>query len=343
MTGGTGEFELIDRLRERLDPAALPLGPGDDAAVLPRSTGPVVTVDTSVEGVHFPLDWDDPAGIASRALAVALSDLAAMGAEAGQALVALGVSPERGRDFWFALADGMIDSAAGFGVALAGGDVVRSPFLFLSVTAIGSLPEGRQAVTRSGASAGDLVAVTGSFGGAKAGLLFRDESPFDPMPGVTATPEMVEGMEARDRLVERYLRPVPRLEVGSTFARLGASAMIDVSDGLLADLGHLARESGVKIELGGDPIPVDPSLEPFREVFGGADLVPFALTGGDDYELALTFPPDRVEQFRSAAAENGVELTLIGSVVEGQGVELPPGLDNPRSGLFREPGFEHRF
>ena len=343
MTGDTGEFELIGRLRERLDPAALPLGPGDDAAVLPPSRGPVVTVDTSVEGVHFPLGWDDPAGIARRALAVALSDLAAMGAEVGQALVALGVSPDREPGFWFSLADGMAESAAGFGAALAGGDVVRSPLLFLSVTAIGSIPEGQEAVTRSGASVGELVAVTGSFGGAKAGLLFREDSPFDPMPGVDPTPAMVEGLEARDRLVERYLHPVPRLAAGVAFGRLGASAMIDVSDGLLADLGHLARESGVGIELDPGAIPVDRSLDPFREVFGGADLVPFALTGGDDYELALVFPADRADDFRSAAAGSGIELTVIGSVIEGEGVSLPPDLDNPRSGLFREPGFEHRF
>lgn len=343
MSDKTGEFELIDRLRERLGPSGIPVGPGDDAAVLPPSPGPVVSVDTSVEGMHFPLDWDDPAGIARRALAVALSDLAAMGADPGQVIVALGVSPDRDRDFWFGLADGMVDSATEFGVALAGGDVVRAPLMFLSVTAIGSISDGREPVTRSGAGVGDLVAVTGSLGGAKAGLLFRDESPLGIGPGGPKGAQERERREALDRLLERYLRPVPRLAAGVAFGQEGASAMIDVSDGLLADLGHLARESGVRIELAAGSIPVDPALDPVREAFGGADLVPFALTAGDDYELALTFPPDRLDDLQAAAAGSGVPLTVIGTVVEGEGVELPSDLDNPRSGLFREPGYEHRF
>ena len=341
MSDKTGEFELIDRLRERLGRSEIPLGPGDDAAVLPPSPGPVVSVDTSVEGIHFPLGWDDPAGIARRALAVALSDLAAMGVDPGQVIVALGVSPDRDRDFWFGLADGMVDAAAEFGVALAGGDVVRAPLMFLSVTAIGSIPEGREPVTRSGATVGDLVAVTGSLGGAKAGLLLRDESSLGMRP--EGSKDAREHREALDRLLERYLRPVPRLEAGAAFGRKGASAMIDVSDGLLADLGHLARESGVRIELAADSIPVDSALESIREVLGETDLVPFALTAGDDYELALTFPADRFEGLQSAASGSGVTLTVIGTVVEGEGVGLPSDLDQPRSGQSRGPGYEHRF
>lgn len=343
MSDKTGEFELIDRLRERLGPSDIPLGPGDDAAVLPPSPGPVVSVDASVEGVHFPLGWDDPAGIARRALAVALSDLAAMGADPGQVVVALGVSPGRDRDFWFRLADGMIDSAVEFGVALAGGDVVRAPLMFLSVTAIGSIPEGREPVTRSGATVGDLVAVTGSLGGAKAGLLLHDASLPGAGPGGSKDAGERENREARDLLLERYLRPVPRLEAGVAFGREGASAMIDVSDGLIADLGHLARESGVGIELAPDAIPVDPALDPVREEFGGTDLVRFALTAGDDYELALTFPASRLEDLQSAAAGSGVTFTVIGKVVEGEGVESSPDLDEVRSGPFRDPGYEHRF
>jgi thiamine-monophosphate kinase len=343
MTGETGEFELIDRLRGRLGGSDLPIGPGDDAAVLPPSAGPVATVDTSVEGIHFPIEWDDPDGIVRRALAVALSDLAAMGAEVGQVLVALGVSPDRETGFWFSLVDSLVEAADEFGADLAGGDVVSSPLLFLSVTAFGSIPEGQSPVTRSGASPGDLVAVTGCFGGARMGLLLHERSLFEPAPGVDPDPRMAPLAEARRLLLERYLSPVPRLAAGLAFGHLGASAMIDVSDGLLADLGHLARESGVGIELADGSIPVDPLLEPLREHFGGADLVPFALTGGDDYELALAFPPDRLDEFRRAATDSGVELTVIGTVVEGAGVSLPADLDNPRSGLFRDPGFEHRF
>ena len=340
MTEGTGEFELIDRLRERLGRSDLPVGPGDDAAVLPPSSGPVVTVDTSLEGVHFPRGWDDPAGIAYRAIAVSLSDLAAMGATPGQVLIALGVPPGHERGFWFSLADGVVEAADRLGVDLAGGDVVRSPALFLSVTAIGSLPEGQDPVTRAGARPGDLVGVTGSLGGARAGLVLRGDLESDgPADG-----ELVQSQRAAvTRLIDRYLRPVPRLEEGVAFGREGASAMIDVSDGLLADLGHIAGESGVGIELEPDSIPVDPDLQEIGDLPGAADPVVFALLGGDDYELALTFPPHLLDPLEQAAGQSSVGLTVIGSVVEGEGVELPAGFADPRSGPLGEHGFEHSF
>ncbi|MFZ9669363.1 MAG: thiamine-phosphate kinase [Solirubrobacterales bacterium] len=340
MTEGTGEFELIDRLRERLGPSDLPVGPGDDAAVLPPSPGPVVTVDTSMEGVHFPDDWDDPSGIAYRAIAVSLSDLGAMGAAPDQVLIALGVPVGRDREFWFSLADGVVEAAAEFGVDLAGGDVVRSPALFLSVTAIGSLPEGQAPVSRAGAKPGDLVGVTGSLGGARAGLAVRGGSGSRTADGVESFPGK---RKAVTRLVERYLRPVPRLEEGVAFGREGASAMIDLSDGLLADLGHIARESGVGIELVPDSVPVDPDLREAGELIGVVDPLPDALIGGDDYELALAFPPDRRDRLVATAEEAGSGLTVIGAVVEGEGVELPAGFPDPRSVSSGEHGFEHSF
>lgn len=340
MTEGTGEFELIDRLREKLGRSSLPIGPGDDAAVLPPSPGPVVTVDTSLEGIHFPDDWDDPAGIAYRAIAVSLSDLAAMGATPGQVLIALGVPTGRVREFWFSLADGTVEAADRFGVDLAGGDVVRSPVLFLSVTAIGSFPEGWDPVTRAGARPGDLVGVTGSLGGARVGLALRG----DLGSGALADVEMLQSQRAAiSRLIDRYLQPVPRLEEGVAFGEEGASAMIDLSDGLLADLAHIARESGVRIELDPDSVPVDPDLEEVGDLPGAADPLVNALIGGDDYELVLTLPPDRLDRMEEVAGKLGTDLTVIGSVVEGEGVELPAGFADPRSGPLGEHGFEHAF
>ena len=336
MTGGTGEFELIDRLRAKLGRSNLPVGPGDDAAVLPAAGEAVISVDTSVEGLHFPLDWDDPAGVAYRALAVSLSDLAAMGAEPGQVLIALGVPTGRDREFWFALADGAVDAAAGFGVDLAGGDVVRSPVLFLSVTAIGNLEQGQAPVTRAGASPGDLVAVTGSLGGARAGLALHQRSLFqDDEPGVSR--------DAVEALVDRYLRPAPLLGAGAAFAREGASAMIDVSDGLLADLGHVSRESGVRIDLMPDSIPVDPHLGEVAGFLGLDDLLRGALVGGDDYELALTFDPARLEALGETAEDAGTSLTVIGSVSEGEGVGLPHDLAESGPESAGHGGFEHSF
>ena len=340
MTEGTREFELIDRLRGRLGRSDLPVGPGDDAAVLPPSPGPVVTVDTSLEGIHFPADWEDPAGIAHRAIAVSLSDLGAMGATPGQVLIALGVPTGREPGFWFSLADGVVEAAAEFGVELAGGDVVRSPALFLSVTAIGSLPEGQGPVTRDGARPGDLVGVTGSLGGARAGLALRGH----PGSNGPADTEMLPTQRAAiSQLIDRYLRPVPRLEEGVAFGREEASAMIDLSDGLLADLAHIARESGVGIELDPDSIPVDPDIREVGEVAGVVDPLVDALIGGDDYELVLTFSPDRLDRIEDAARASGTGLTVIGSVVEGEGVGLPAGFADPRSGPVGEHGFEHSF
>ena len=337
MNGGTGEFELIERLRERLGRSGLPVGPGDDAAVLPASSGAVVTVDTSVEGLHFPLDWDDPTGIARRAIAVSLSDLAAMGALPGQILIALGVPTGRDRDFWLSLAEGVVEAASEFGVELAGGDVVRSPVLFLSVTAVGSLPDGQAAVTRAGATPGDRVAVTGRIGGARAGLLIHQQMLFDPSTGPQGAGD------ARARLLDRYLRPTPLLEAGVAFGREGAGAMIDVSDGLLADLGHVARESGVRIVLDPDSIPVDPAPGEVDDLIDPDELLATALVGGDDYELALTFPPERLEPLQAAASAAGTELTVIGTVAEGEGVELPDGFPESASAILARHGFEHSF
>ncbi len=276
------EFELISRLIERLPPqdgSRVRLGPGDDAAV-GEPTGPTATtVDAIVEGVHFTLPEYSAAAVGRKALATALSDLAAMGAEPGEAYVVLGVRDGIDEQFLLDLHEGMAELAETTGTVLAGGDIVRSPALLVSVTAVGHEADGAGFVTRAGASPGEVLAVTGELGGAAAGL----------------------------RQV-----PEPRLEAGLALARGGATAMIDISDGLGADAAHIAEASGVRLEIDADRVPVEEGAS--REQ---------ALGGGEDYELLVALPPDALEDAKAAVAETGVELTQIGEVAEGSGSSLP--------------------
>lgn len=322
------EFELIERVRSRLgEQEALPVGPGDDAAVLGIEGNPVVSVDSMVEGVHVPQGWPDPEDIVHRALAGALSDLAAMTAEPRTALVAVGLPTGREPLFLEGLADSIGSRARHFGVTVAGGDVVQSPALFISVTVIGELPVGREAVTRSGAGPDDLVVVTGSLGGSAAGLsLVSGEAVPGLDPGV------------RDSLITRYWRPEPLTAFGVALGSIGPTALVDVSDGLVADLGHLSEASGVAISLDADAVPITPGVEAVAGATArtGHDL---ALAGGEDYELAMTIEPDALPGLEAVAAEGGVAVTVIGRVGEGSGVEVN------RGGEPIEPpsGFEHSF
>ena len=322
------EFELIDRIRTDLGGQGdLEVGPGDDAAVIETDGQTVVSVDSMVEGVHFPADWPDPGDIVHRALAGALSDLAAMAARPRTALVALGLPAGRDPAFIEGLADATVEAAAGLGVSLAGGDVVGSPTLFVSVTVIGDLPGGTEPILRSGARSGDLVAVTGTLGGSAAGLSL-------------ATGADVPGLDRNDRarLLARYLRPTPRNAFGSGLSDPRPTAMIDVSDGLVADLGHLAAESGISISIDADLVPIAEGVETVA-LATARDPLGLALSSGEEYELAMTIDPGDVSAIRTAAERAGIVLTTIGEVEEGSGVEVS------RDGLPLEvpPGFEHSF
>ena len=299
------EFELIGRIAAKAAGAGrIETGIGDDAAVV-RTRGRIVTsVDTAVEGVHF--DRERPvAESARKAVAAAVSDLAAMGLGSGdtEILVALGAPPETPDEYLEGLADGVVDAAAEFGLELAGGDVVSSPVVFLSVTVIAHVDDGTPVIGRAGARPGDVVAVTGPVGGAAAGLRLLD--------GLEAG-ELSE--LARDLLIECQVRPQPQLTAAPVLARAGASAMIDVSDGLGADLGHIAAASGVVIRLEAEAVPMVAGV---REIAAAAkvEALPFATAGGEDYVLALTIPPDRFEEADSALIEaTGFELVSIGVV-----------------------------
>lgn len=307
MGDGITEFELIDLLKAgSAGSARLRTGIGDDAAVTLPGGATATSVDAIVDGVHFRREWSPPDAIAQKALGSALSDLAAMGAEPGEIYITLGVPRGTDTGFLTELAGAFLDTADRFGAVLAGGDTVSSRTLFVSVTVVGHAPSEDRFVLRSGAEPGDIVAVTGELGGAAAGhwLLHRDSASLDP--------------DQRE-LVERQIRPEPRLAAGVALAAAGVNSMVDISDGLMADLAHIARASGVSID-------VDPELVPVQAGVGmvaaatGQSAIDLALTGGEDYELAMTMPEARFDEARAALAELDLALTRIGTVGSGTGV-----------------------
>jgi thiamine-monophosphate kinase len=307
-----GEFELLARIRERL-PASGPrlrLGSGDDAAIAVPGGATATSVDALVDGVHFRREWSSPAQIGHKALAAALSDLAAMGAEPGEAYVVLGVPEDFGEDACLELLDGMAALARATGTTLAGGDVTRAPALTLAMTVVGHAPSPDDFLTRAGARPGDVLVVTGELGASAAGLLLLEagdgaRSPFPP-PGM--------GRSERAALVERQLEPWPRIEAGRALAEAGASAAIDLSDGLGGDAGHVAAASGVGLRIEAESLPV---AEGVAEVAEAAGREPLELSAGsgEDYELLATVPPERLEQASAAVAATGTNLTRIGEVV----------------------------
>ena len=268
-----GEFELIARVTTgRQQPASTLLGPGDDAAVVAAPDGRVVaTTDVLVEGVHFRLDWASPEQVGRKAAAVNLADVAAMGAMPTGLLVGLGCRPDTLTSTVDGLVAGMEEEARRAGAGLVGGDMVSAGQLVLSVTALGDL-HGRSPVTRAGARAGDVLAVCGRLGWAAAGLAVLDRGFRSPVAVVTA-----------------YRFPEPPYPAGPRAALAGATAMIDISDGLLADLGHVASASGVGIDVRTESLEVAQGLVEVGSVFG-TDPLHWVLTGGEDHALAATFP-----------------------------------------------------
>jgi thiamine-monophosphate kinase len=309
-----GEFELLARIRERL-PANGPrihLGSGDDAAVTVPGGATATSVDALVEGVHFRRGLASPAQIGHKALATALSDLAAMGAEPGEAYVALGVPADLGEDGCLELLDGLLELATATATTLAGGDVTRAAELFLAITVTGHAPGPESFVSRSGAQPGDLLVLTGETGGAAAGLLLLERE------------ETGEALAAgtSERLRARQLEPQPRLGAGQALASAGATAMIDLSDGLGGDAGHLAQASGRGLRIDATALPLADGVAAVAASCG-KDPLALAAGGGEDYELLASIPPERLEEARQAVREaEGTRLTQIGEVVAGSGVEI---------------------
>lgn len=303
------EQALIERITRRnpARPGTL-LGIGDDAAVLDLGTRAVVSHDMLVEGVHFRRASVGLEAVGRKAVAVNLSDLAAMGAEPVAILVGLGMPPgELAPQDVDALYAGIDAVAREHGVTVAGGDLTRCPELVLAVTALGRMPAGAEPVRRSWAREGDVLCVTGRLGAAAAGLLLDDD------------PGLLPDLPQRADLVRAHLDPSPRVEAGRGLAAAGAGAMMDISDGLALDAGRLATASRVRAVLELPHVPVAPGVAAVAEA-AGSDPALFAATGGDDYELLVAAPPRRLAACRRAAAAAGVPLTAVGVVEAG-----PPG------------------
>jgi thiamine-monophosphate kinase len=279
----------------RLLTGALPgvvVGVGDDAAVVERGTGELVlTTDVLVEGTHFDRSTTSARHLGFKAITVSVSDVAAMGASPRYALCALTLSDDTDVSWTMELFGGMREACDEYGVTLIGGDLARGSDVNVAVTVTGEVAPGR-AVTRSGAEPGNVVVVTGALGASAAGLRL--------------VPLRQKWNDEERAAVRRHFRPVARVGEALALARNGATAMIDVSDGLALDLVRVAAASDVGVQLRLPDIPVDPAAR--RDE---------ALSGGEDYELLATIPPDGVESARADLLETfGVPLTVIGAVVE---------------------------
>ena len=319
-----GEFELIRRffVRDRTlgrEPGVI-LGIGDDAALLdlPKGSDLVAAVDTIVAGRHFPED-SDPRSIGHRALAVNLSDIAAMGATPLWATLALTL-PGADSDWLEKFAAGFMELADAHGVALVGGDTTRGP-LTVSVQILGHVPHGT-ALRRSGAQAGDLLVVSGTLGDAAAGLAC-----------LKASPSRASSHEVGE-LIRRFDYAQPRVQLG-VCARGIATAAMDLSDGLVGDLPKLARASGLAAHVDVERLPMSAAM---RAAASSSQALEWALAGGDDYELLLAVPPKRFAELKTAADRLNLILTTIGELCDGVGVTWSL---NGKDFVPRVSGFDH--
>ncbi len=311
-----GEFGLIRALRDALPESVrasdrLSVAIGDDAAVWNPSPGEaiIVTTDSLIEEIHFRLapGWSDWRSLGHKALAVNLSDLAAMGAAPGLATVSIALrGTERVADL-VALYEGMGALAKRWNCLIAGGDIVASPTAFgLHVTAIGETRGGR-VLRRAGAQPGDLVAVSGTLGAAAAGLELLRLPHDDPRRAATTA----------DLLIAAHLRPVPRLDISPVLVEHGATSAMDLSDGLFGDLPKILEASGVAARIDEDAIPIPAAV---RALFPDR-WFEMATRGGEDYELLFTAPLDRFAAIATAAIEVNATVTPIGEIAEATACE----------------------
>jgi thiamine-monophosphate kinase len=324
------EAELVGRISRRLPPAPdwMVVGLGDDAAVIEaeRNRLEVLSVDALVEGIHFDRRFTPFDAIGHRALAVNLSDLAAMGATPRLALLSLALPPDLALEQFDAMIDGLTRLAAQHRLHVAGGNLTRSPgLLVISVTVIGTVKR-RQALVRSGARPGDELYVTGTLGAAAAGLQMLQASP----PRGGAVRGLGDGVSGPASCTRRYLYPEARMRMGSLVGRnRAASACIDLSDGLADGVRQMAEASRVGAEIDADALPIEPAA---RDWFTarGLDAVHEALTRGDDYELLFAVRPRLRRRLEAARRHGDVALTRIGAcTADGAIVIRSPGTTRP--------------
>lgn len=312
-----GEFEVIRRIAARVGMrGGVSTGIGDDAAVL--DDGTVLALDMVVDGVHVRRATHSPADIGHTALAANLSDVAAMGAHPVAALVGLGVPSDLTADEVDEMYAAMERLAATHDMSVVGGDVSASAVLTLSVAIVGRMPQGVPAVLRSGGHEGDLLVVSGPLGASAAGLM------------VLRDPLLATGSTHADALVAAHRRPTPMVDDGLHLAEAGATAMIDISDGLLLDADRLARASGLRAEVDLDAVPVAAGVHRVAAAMG-LDAALLACTGGEDYHLLAAMPP---------ATGREPHVTVVGRLVAGH-----PGVVALREGRDATPerlGWEHR-
>ena len=327
--GDWGEFSFIDFLARRLPPldAGLELGIGDDASCWRPAAGDgiLTTLDMLVEGVHFDLSYTSAADLGWKALAVNLSDIAAMGGRPRCAYLGLGLPPETGKTWLAEFIDAFLGLAAAHGVQLAGGDTVKSRRLVISVTLNGVSCGPPQ--LRSGAAVGDDIYCSGTIGDSFLGLQL-----------LTGKLEPVTSSGAVF-LNRRHLRPSPRLGLGRELAKAGAvSALIDISDGLAADLGHLlAASGGLGAELDSERLPFS---EPARRFLAaGQTTVARLLTGGEDFELLFTAPPEKASLITGIASALELPVSRIGRIVSPAGLRLRGAEGTTELGI--KGGYDH--
>lgn len=294
-----GEWALLDAIRAHLaTPPEGQIWSGDDAAVLPGASSVVFTTDVLVAGIDFDLSYGSARSVGVKALAVNASDVAAMGGRPRAAVATLIVPVDTSAEVAEGISAGLAAAGKRYGIDLVGGDISEGQDLALNVAVVGELPG--MAVTRAGANPGELVCVTGSLGGSAAGLalLRAGHSP--------------DESEAVQRLVTRQLEPVPRIEEGIALAAFGATAMIDVSDGLISDLGHVLDASQVGCDVDPAAVPVDPDLAALR-ASNDQEPLELALAGGEDFELLFTLPSQRLDETRDALS---LPVTAIGTITD---------------------------
>ncbi|WP_434384262.1 thiamine-phosphate kinase [Melittangium boletus] len=308
-----GEFSLIDFFLSHFPRPRVPVGPGDDCAVLAPSRGAqCITTDAVVEDVHFTRAWFSPEDIGHKALAVNLSDLASMGARPRWFVCALALPRDYPRPALGGIARGMSALARTHGIALVGGNFTSARELSITITAAGELPRGTAPLTRAGGRPGDVLYVSGTLGEARLGL------------------SLLQAGRRRAPAILRQKRPEPRVALGRLASRY-ASAALDLSDGLAQDLGHLCAASRVGAELDLEALPLTPAV---RAALGPEG----ALAGGEDYELLMAVPPERTSVFERACLRAEEAVTRVGRLT-------PDAMGRIRTGRGRAPrlpaGFDH--